>query len=72
LGTLVLPTAVVLLKGAPHAPAGQKLIDYLLSPAVERQLAQHAHMPLRTGVAVPKNMRSAHDLRAMAGMEERR
>lgn len=67
LGTLVIPTAVVLLKGTRHTAVGQKLIDYLLSPAVERQLAQRAaHMPLRAGVDAPPNVRGAHDLRAMA------
>ena len=39
LGTLLLPNTVALVKGAPHPEAGRRLIDYLLSPAVEGQLA---------------------------------
>lgn len=66
LGTLVMPTSVVLLRGAPHPEAGRRLIDYLLSPAVERQMAERAaHMPLRQGVTAPPNVRSAEGLRIM-------
>jgi iron(III) transport system substrate-binding protein len=67
LGTLVMPTSVVLLRRAPHSDSGRRLIDYLLSPAVEEQLAQHgAHMPLRVGVKTPHNVRSAASLRVMS------
>lgn len=66
LGTLVMPTSVVLLRRAPHPEAGRRLIDYLLSPAVERQMAERAaHMPLRAGVPVPANVRSTEGLRIM-------
>jgi iron(III) transport system substrate-binding protein len=66
LGTLVMPTSVVLLRRAPHADAGRRLIDYLLSAEVERQMAASAaHMPLREGVAAPANVRSAAGMRAM-------
>jgi iron(III) transport system substrate-binding protein len=55
MGTLVMPTVVVLLKGAPHPNSGRKLIDYLISPKSEQRMAQlAAHMPLGRGVpAVP-------------------
>jgi iron(III) transport system substrate-binding protein len=66
LGTLVMPTTVVLLRHAPHAAAARTLIDHLLSPAVEGQLAKRAgHMPLREGIAVSPNLRSATSLRIM-------
>jgi iron(III) transport system substrate-binding protein len=66
LGTLVMPTTVVLLRRAPHADAGRRLIDYLLSAEVERQMAESAaHMPLREGVATPANVRSAAGMRTM-------
>jgi iron(III) transport system substrate-binding protein len=66
LGVLVMPTSVVLMRRAPHADAGRKLIDYLLSAKVEQQMAEKAaHMPLRAGVATPANVRSAEGLRAM-------
>jgi len=49
IGTLVLPNSVALIKGAPHPANARKLIDFLLSPAVEGALAasRSAQMPLR-------------------------
>ncbi len=67
LGTLLMPTAVVLLRGAPHPNAGRRLIDHLLSTDVERRLAeQAAHMPLRPDVPVPRGVRSVDELRLMS------
>lgn len=66
LGALVMPTAALLLRGAPHPEAGKRLIDHLLSPEVERRLAESAaHMPLRPGVATPAGVRNVSSLRAM-------
>ena len=66
LGTLVMPTAVVLLAGRPHPEAGRKLVDHLLSPGAERQMAEAAaHMPLRAGVVTPSGVRRVSDIRAM-------
>ena len=39
LGTLVIPSTVCLVRGAPHPEAARKLIDYLVGPEVESQLA---------------------------------
>lgn len=71
MGTLVMPTVVVLLKGAPHPEAGRRLVDYLVSSAVERQMATRAaHMPLGTPLgadaarAAPA-IRSVEQVRAM-------
>jgi iron(III) transport system substrate-binding protein len=65
-GTLVMPTAVVMLAGAPHPEAAKKLVDYLLSAQTEQQMAvAAAHMPLRAGVAVPAGVRSVSEIRAM-------
>ena len=65
-GTLVMPTAVVLLKRGPHPENGKKLVDFLLSSAVESRMAQAAaHMPLRADVPVPPNVRSVADIRPM-------
>src|SRR5437867_12300939 len=36
LGVLILPNAVALIKGGPHADNGKQLIDYLLSKTTER------------------------------------
>jgi iron(III) transport system substrate-binding protein len=40
IGTLVIPNTVALIAGAPHAETGRRLIDYLLSEEVARDLAQ--------------------------------
>ena len=40
LGVPVMPNMVSLIANAPHADEGRKLVDYLLSADVERQLAQ--------------------------------
>src|SRR5438105_9962549 len=65
-GTLVMPTAVVLLKGGPHPQLGKRLIDCLLRPEVERRLAESAaHMPLRSGVPPSPGAVPIDQLRAM-------
>ena len=58
LGVPVMPNMVSLIANGPHQQEGQRLIDYLLSPDVERQLAQSeaVQIPLHTGVAGPKNI----------------
>jgi iron(III) transport system substrate-binding protein len=66
LGTLVMPTAVVLMKGAPHPEAARKLVDYLLSAEAETRMADAAaHMPLRAGVKTPPQVRPVSAIRAM-------
>jgi iron(III) transport system substrate-binding protein len=65
-GALLMPTSVVKLRRGPHPVGARALIDYLLSPVVERRMAERAaHMPLRPGVAVPDGVRSAAVIRAM-------
>lgn len=58
LGVAVMPNMVSLIAGAPHADEGRRLIDYLLSADVERQLAQSeaVQIPLHAGVPGPKNI----------------
>ncbi len=58
LGVPVMPNMVSLIANAPHADEGRKLVDYLLSPDVERQLAQSeaVQIPLHAGVQGPKNI----------------
>jgi iron(III) transport system substrate-binding protein len=66
LGTLVMPTAVVLMAKGPHPEAGRTLVDYLLSAEAERQMAEAAaHMPLRPGVSTPQGVLRVSDIRAM-------
>jgi iron(III) transport system substrate-binding protein len=58
MGAPLMPNMVSLIASAPHAEAGKKLIDHLLSAEVERALAQSeaVQIPLRMGVEGPKNI----------------
>jgi len=68
IGTLVMPNAVALVKGAPHPEEARKLIDYLLSRQVEEALAKSAaaQMPLQSGVLVPPNVKPVGTIKDMA------
>jgi iron(III) transport system substrate-binding protein len=67
LGTLVMPTTVVLLKSGPNPDGGKKLIDYLVTADVEAAMAKSgAHMPLRPGVPAPPGVRPVSDIKAIA------
>jgi iron(III) transport system substrate-binding protein len=58
LGVPVMPNMVSLIANAPHPDEGRRLIDYLLSADVERQLAQSeaVQIPVHAGVAGPENI----------------
>ena len=58
LGVPVMPNMVSMIAHAPHPEEARKLIDYLLSADVERQLAQSeaVQIPLHAGVPGPKNI----------------
>ena len=59
IGNLIIPNTVSLVKNAPHAANGKKLIDYLLSTETEAMLAKScAQMPLHKGVKTPDNIPS--------------
>ena len=67
IGVLILPNAVALIKGGPHAENGKRLIDYLLSKETERKLAfaDCAQIPLHSGVEIPPEIRRIEDIKAM-------
>ena len=67
IGVLVLPNAVVLIKGGPNPENARKLIDYLLSSDTERKLAfaDCAQIPLHPGVETPPEVRRIEDLKTM-------
>lgn len=67
IGCLVLPNAVVPIRGGPNPAAARRLIDYLLSPETERKLAfaDCAQIPLHTGVATPPDVPRIEQLRTM-------
>lgn len=51
-GTLVIPNTVAVIAGAPHLAEARLLVDYLLRPQTEQDLAQSgwSHIPLHPGV----------------------
>lgn len=66
LGALVMPTSVVVIRGARHAAEARIAADYLVSPETERFLAEHgAHLPLQPGVNSSSALQPPDDLRAM-------
>jgi iron(III) transport system substrate-binding protein len=67
LGVPVMPNMVSLIAKGPHHDEGTRLIDYLLSSDVERQLAQSdaVQIPLHAGVPGPKNIPPIDSFRPM-------
>jgi iron(III) transport system substrate-binding protein len=68
LGTLVIPNTLAILQDAPHPEAARRLVDWLLRPEIEAELAasRSAQIPVRAGVARPPEVRSAQDFEVMA------
>lgn len=66
LGALVIPNSVALIRGAPNPEAGKRLIDYLLSPEVERALAESRsiQIPLNPEVEAPDHVPELAEIRA--------
>ncbi len=66
-GTLFIPNTVAIIKGAPHPEAARQLVDYLLSPAVETQLAKgrSAQIPLNRQVTARARVETPSTVRAM-------
>jgi iron(III) transport system substrate-binding protein len=58
IGVPVMPNMVSLIANAPHTEDGKRLIDYLLSPEVERRLAESeaVQIPLHGNVPGPRNI----------------
>ena len=67
LGTLYIPNTLALVKDSPHQREAEQLLDYLLSPAVERRLAEGptAQIPLQSGVAASDRVKTPAQVRAM-------
>ncbi len=68
MGTLIVPNAAVLIANGPSPENGKKFIDYLLTPEVEKALAESeaAQMPLRPSVTVPPSVMRVSDIKAMS------
>ncbi len=82
-GTLLIPTTLGLVNGAPHIEEGKKLIDFLLRPEVEKQLIEGRYLAYSVRTAakevkamevdyteVAANMRKAVEL-ALTILQER-
>ena len=67
MGVPVMPNMVSLIANAPHPEAGKRLIDYVLSPEVERLLAESeaVQVPLHEGVEKPKNIPPLNSFKPM-------
>lgn len=67
LGTLFIPNTLAILKGAPHPEEARKLVDYLLTPDIEVELANgpSAQIPLSTKVEVELRVETPRTVRAM-------
>jgi iron(III) transport system substrate-binding protein len=67
LGTLFIPNTLAIVKGSPHPAAARKLVDYLLSPAVEEKLAQgpSAQIPLNPQVDVATRVETPATVKAL-------
>ena len=67
LGTLVIPNTVAIIKDAPHRREAEQLVEYLLSPKVERRLAEgpSAQFPLNPAVKERSRAEPERELRAM-------
>jgi iron(III) transport system substrate-binding protein len=67
IGTLYIPNTLALIEGSPHPEEANKLLDYLLSPNVEKQLAAgpSAQIPLRPGLAASSRVKAPPEIRAM-------
>ncbi|MGE0758262.1 MAG: extracellular solute-binding protein [Pirellulaceae bacterium] len=68
MGTLFIPNTVCMIKGGPHPEASRRLIDFLLSPEVERHLAQaeSAQIPLNPNVQVDVRVETPRTIKPMA------
>ncbi|NIA15898.1 MAG: extracellular solute-binding protein [Nitrospiraceae bacterium] len=68
LGTLIIPNTVALIAGAPHPEAGKELIDFLLTPEVEKRLAgmRSIQIPLNPTVELPEGVPDVSSVRSMS------
>lgn len=69
LGTLFIPNTLAIIKGGPNPGAAKKLVDFLLSPEIERRLAQGGgyQIPLnpKAEVALPAALVPARTAKPM-------
>jgi len=68
LGTLLIPNTLAVIHGGPNPEAARRLVDYLLSPEIEGQLAAGAsgQIPLNPKVKPPERLGLPADFKPMA------
>ncbi len=59
MGTLFIPNTLCIIKGCPHPQQARDLVDYLLGPDVERQLAEGPSAQFPVNPAVRQRSRAA-------------
>ncbi len=66
-GTLFIPNTLAILKGCPHPAEARRLVDYLLRPEIEEQLANSpsAQIPLHPQASGTARVQSQATIRAM-------
>jgi iron(III) transport system substrate-binding protein len=67
LGTLFIPNTLAIVKGGPHAAAARQLVDFLLRPEIERQLAEgpSGQIPLNPEVEAKLRVETPQTVRPM-------
>jgi iron(III) transport system substrate-binding protein len=67
LGTLFIPNTLAIIRGCPHEANARRLVDYLLSPEVEKQLAEgaSAQIPLNPEVKTKVRIETPKTIKAM-------
>jgi iron(III) transport system substrate-binding protein len=67
LGTLFIPNTLAIIKGCAHPEQARKLVDFLLAPATEAQLAQgaSAQIPLNPKVTAEPEVKTPKEVKAM-------
>jgi iron(III) transport system substrate-binding protein len=68
LGTLFIPNTLAIIRGGPNAQAARKLVDFLLQPEVEKQLAEgiSAQIPLNPNVEAKVRVETPRTIQAMS------
>ncbi len=61
MGTLFIPNTLCIIKGGPHPDAARELVDYLLRPDIERQLAACPSAQFPVNPKVKQRSRAAAD-----------
>lgn len=67
LGTLFIPNTLAMIKSCPHRAEAKRLIDFLLAPAIEEQLARgaSAQIPLHPKAAATSRVETPRTVKAL-------